>query len=265
MTNAPSDPGKQATANDRGHLSALTLDRLLLQSLPEAEAAQARAHLGSCEGCRALFAEMEEDRKRFEAHVFARTLPKVAERAAPRPLLERLAALWRFAVPLAVAGGVALMVAHSVRQPGPRSSRIDDEPELGIKGGPSLQIFAARGESVFAVKEGTRLRPRDRIRFVVQRDEEDGFLLVASIDAARKVFVYYPPGGTESAPVAKGRVELPGSIELDDTLGAERVFAFFSPRPLAAADVQKALERWPSPPGLDAKLVTLQFEKEPLR
>ncbi|HEY3448821.1 MAG TPA: hypothetical protein VGK67_20850 [Myxococcales bacterium] len=248
--------------NDRGHLSAFTLDRLLLKSLPEAESTEARAHLEACESCRTLFSQMESDQKKFEAHVFARTLPAVSERAKPPSLLERLAAMWRIAIPVTVAGGIALMVAYSVRQPGPSSNRIE-EPELGIKGGPSLQVFAARGESVFPVKEGTRLRPQDRIRFVVQRDEADGFLLVASIDAARKVSVYFPAGGSESAPIEKGRVELPGSIELDETLGSERVFAFFSPKPLAVADVQKALERWPVPPRLDAKIATLAFEKEP--
>ncbi|MGC4117344.1 MAG: hypothetical protein QM765_22845 [Myxococcales bacterium] len=248
--------------SDRGHLSAFTLDRLLLKSLPEAEASQAHAHLETCESCRALLGQMEADQKRFEARVFARTLPKVTERARPPALLERLSALWRIAIPLAVASGITVMVAYSVRQPGPGSSQVD-EPELGIKGGPTLQIFAARGESVFPVKEGTRLRPQDRIRFVVQRDEGDGFVLVASIDAARKVSVYYPAGGTESAPLEKGRVELPGSIELDETLGTERVFAFFSPKPLPASEVQKALERWPVPPRLDAKVATLSFEKEP--
>lgn len=248
--------------NDRGHLSSMTIDRLLLKSLPEAEANEAKAHLDACEGCRKLFAEMEGDQKKFEAFIFARTLPEVTERAKPPTLLERLAAAWRIAIPVAVAAGVALMVTYSVRQPGPSSNRID-EPDLAIKGGPTLQIFAARGESVFPVQEGTRLRPADRIRFVVQRDDADGFLLVASIDAARKVSVYFPAGGAESAPVAKGRVELPGSIELDETLGAERVFAFFSPKPLSASEVQKALERWPVQPRLDAKIATLEFQKEP--
>jgi len=252
--------------NDRGHLSALTLDRLLLETLPEAEAAGVRAHLEACAACRGLVQQMEADRKKFEAFVFPRTLPAVTARAqaveGPSPL-ERLVALWRIAVPVAVAAGIALMVTYSMRQPG-TNSRLE-EPELGVKGGPSLQIFAARGESVFPVKEGARLRPQDRIRFVVQRGEGEGFLLVASIDASRKVSVYFPAGGAESAPIAKGRVELPGSIELDDTLGAERVFAFFSSKPVSAAEVEKALERWPVQPRLEATLASLGFEKEPLR
>lgn len=253
--------------NDRGHLSSLTLDRLLLKSLPEAETSEVHAHLESCEACRSLFTQMQADQQKFEAFVFPRTLPAVTERAkAPSPLA-RLVAAWRIAVPAVVACGIALMVVWSVRQPGPGSGGINrlDEPELGVKGGPTLQIFAARGESVFAVKPGSRLRPADRIRFVVQRDEADGFLLIASVDAARKVSVYFPTDGAQSAPVEKGRVEIPGSIELDDTLGAEQVFAFFSPRPLSVAEVQKALERWPVPPRVDAKVATLEFEKEAAR
>jgi hypothetical protein len=244
--------------NDRGHLSAFTLDQLLLSSLPDSEAEKARAHLEACPACRGLLTEMEADQQRFAQFVLPRTMPALQERASSSSWLARLAALARVGLPVAAAAGAALAIALVVVRTGPE----DPGAQLGIKGGPVLQVFAARGPSVFAVKEGSRLKPGDRIRFVVEKGAGDAFVLVASLDGAGKLSIYYPTDAEQSAPLAAGRVELPGSVQLDDTLGAEHLFAFFSARPLLADEVKKALATWPQPPQLDARLVALSFQKE---
>jgi hypothetical protein len=67
-------------------------------------------------------------------------------------------------------------------------------------------------------------------------------VLVASVDASGKANVYFPYEGERSATLpGPGRWEVPGSIELDDTIGPERVFVFFSPEPLVAARAREAL------------------------
>ena len=246
--------------NDRGHLSAFTLDCLLLSGLPDTEVQQARAHLDACPDCRALLDQMAADQKRFAQVVLPRTMPALRARAAaPPPFWERLATAWRVCLPVAAAAGVALAIAFVVVRTGPEQV---PGPDLGIKGGPVLQVYAARGEAVFRVEEGSHLKPGDRIRFVVERGNADAFVLVASLDGARKVSVYYPADGVQSAPVAAGRVELPGSTELDETPGAERLFAFFSARPLLAEDVKRVIASWPRPAAIEAHLLTLQVEKE---
>jgi hypothetical protein len=206
---------------------------------------------------------MEEDRKRFEAHVFAphpAQVPSARRRA-------RCSCAWppsgaspsRWPSP----EEVALMVAHSVRQPGPRSSRIDDETELYIKGARRCRSSRPAGSRSSRSRRAPACARVDRIRFVVQRERRTASCSSPpSTRRARSSSTTRPAG--PRAPRREGPRGAPRGIELDDTLGAERVFASSRPA-LAAADVQKALERWPSPPGLDAKLVTLQFEKEPLR
>lgn len=244
--------------NDRGHLDLLTLDRLRLGSLPEADALAARAHLQGCPACGAAFAEVEEDARHFAAAVLPRTLPRLQERLARRSLLARLAAHWRLAVPALAAAAAVALVFVGVRTgepPGPES-------DLRIKGGPLLQVWAARGERVFRLEEGARLQAGDRIRFVVERGEAGPYLLIASRDGAGTVSVYFPAQGERSEAVEAGPRELPGAIELDATPGTERLFAFFSERPLEAGEVRRALGRWPAPPALDARLVAFTFEKD---
>lgn len=248
-----------APTNDRGHLSSLTLDLLLLSSLPADQDSAARAHLEACASCRGALEELQAEQRQFAASVLPRTLPKVEARVlAPSPLA-RLSNWWKAAIPLTVAAGAAAALALVVARPG---AGVVEDPDLRIKGGPVLQVFAARGEAVFQVKEGTRLKPGDRIRFVVERAGSGPHVTVASIDGARQISLYYPPEGQAGVPLTASKAELPGSIELDDTVGDEQLFAFFSDEALAPESVRQALQRWPAPPELPAKLVTLSFHKE---
>lgn len=70
------------TPSARPHLSGEVLDLLLIGALPAAKANAAKGHLDVCETCRARWRELNEDKRRFEEHVFARTLPKVEAEVA---------------------------------------------------------------------------------------------------------------------------------------------------------------------------------------
>lgn len=209
------------------HLSALALDALALGTLDPAAEARARAHLASCARCRADSEAAAAERAHFSAYVMARTAP-----VAPRRW-----ALW-LALP-AVAAAVALL-ALALRDPaGERAPEL--APELAIKGGPTWHVFANRDGRTFAVHDGTPLAAGDRIRFAVA-PAGARYLLVASIDGAGAVTIYFPYGGSESAPLAAGvQVELPGSIVLDAAPGPERMFAVFSDEPIATAAIARQL------------------------
>jgi hypothetical protein len=243
----------------RNHLSSETIDLLLLAALDASEANAARAHLDDCAHCRGRWQELTADKQRFEQFVFPRTLPRVEARvAASRAgLFERFKVkLLLPAVGLAAALGVVALTG-----PG---TQTEDDLYVGIKGQPTLEVYAARGNSeAFAVTPGLRLQPADRIRFVVNPAGAK-HLLIASRDGAGVFSVYHPFGGETSQPVAGGQVklELPGSVELDATLGAEVVVAAFSDEPLRAEAVKQALEaggKAPKLPGV--RFVTLEFVK----
>jgi hypothetical protein len=209
------------------HLSSWAIDRISLGHEPSVEVA---AHVASCERCRADQERARAARTRFLSQVLPRTLPAIERQRRPRWLIR----LGMVLAPLAVAG--VLLVVWS-RQHQPRDPLGGDR----IKGTAALQMYAQQGEHVVAVRDGTRLAPGDRVRFVV---EPAGmrYLLIASIDAAGAATVYVPYGGAQSMTLeAAPRVELPGSIVLDAALGPERVFALFSAEPLAADTVVQAL------------------------
>jgi hypothetical protein len=141
---------------------------------------------------------------------------------------------WRWLAPaMALAAGLLLMV---VLRPG----RPPQSPDLGIKGGPVLQVVARHGARVAPLRNGDLLAPGDELRFVALPAGQR-FLLIMSIDGAGTVTVYQPFGGSQSSPIAGDRVELPGSIVLDAAPGPEHLVAFFSPVPIAASAVQSLL------------------------
>src|SRR6185295_9274444 len=76
----------------------------------------------------------------------------------------------RLLVP-ALAAAVAAVVAICVLRPrGAWLAEPGGEPELAelaIKGSAGWQVFANRDDQVFAVHDGARLAPGDRIRFAV--------------------------------------------------------------------------------------------------
>ncbi len=239
------------------HLSAETIDLMLLASLPSTEVDQARTHLHTCERCRLRWAELEDDKRRFEQFVFPRTLEKVQRRAQPTSFVDRLRERWSLILP--AAGVAAAVAALVVAIPAPL-------PYDGIKGGapvPSIKVVGSRGDAQFQVGPGDQLRPGDRIRFVVNPVDAH-YVLIASVDSAGKVTLYYPYEGARSAALPHdANQELPGSIELDDALGTERLVAFFSEEPLESASIRDALSAGKAPADIasNTDVISLAFEK----
>jgi hypothetical protein len=228
------------------HLSQWELDALALHALAPPAAARAEAHLADCAPCQRAWATLQALHRRFDTDVLPRTLPRLRARA--EGAVRRPGWTWTLAPAAALAVALVLGVLWpSSPDPGPEG------PEYAIKGGgPRLRVFARRGERVEAVGEGVQLAPGDALRFVVE-PEGLPYLLVASLDAAGTVSVYFPYGGQrgERLPEGDGPVELPGSIVLDAAPGPERVWALFSRAPLERAEVEAAL-RARSLQGLDA-------------
>ena len=244
--------------NARGHLSSETIDLLLLKALESGEATLAQSHLEACPSCQQRWAELNEDKARFEQYVMPRTLPKVEERVrgSRRSFFESFR-LPQWAAALG-AMGLALGIATTVG-----TKRVDGteepDPYVGIKGGPGIEVVAQRGEQQFPVKGGTQLRPGDKLRFLVT-PAGSKYALIASKDGQGAFTVYWPFGAAESGALPQGR-ELPGSVELDAALGPERILAVFSDAPVKAEDVRVLLQPEAPAPSEGLRLVELRFDK----
>src|SRR5437899_9751096 len=108
------------------HLSSLTLDVLELGHLDAASSEVVREHLASCGRCSGDLAVLRESRAKFDADVFARTLPALERRRSRRRWY------WLFAPALTAAAVGVLVVARPAT-------------DVTVKGGrPTCEVFARR-------------------------------------------------------------------------------------------------------------------------
>jgi hypothetical protein len=260
------------------HLTSLDLDRLELGAAGGEERARIGGHVLGCPAC----AKRREEHAALASHFRAAVLPRTGEALAARRPLAR-AGLRVFALAAAVSGvaGVAMLARGVLSAKPPATAGIAAEPSIGIKGAAMLHVFARRGGpapqlpgTVVRVTDGTRLAAGDAVRFVLDPAGLP-YVLIASVDGAGQVSIYYPYQGETSAPVdGRATVSVPDSIVLDRAPGPERLFALFSREPISSQVVRQALAgaaaAGPSAIRATRQLpiagtvqATLMFEKEP--
>jgi hypothetical protein len=232
-----SDPGHQR----QRHLSSFHLELARLGQTSPGERAFIDEHLRGCAACSEMAASFEGHRRGFlatgasEAGARAR-----AREGLGRARRRRLFAWLATGLLLPVAAALVLFLAP---RRGARDGGVGLDPDVAVKGGPTpgLMVAARRGARVFPVSPSEPLRPGDQIRFVLERVRHR-YVLIASVDGAGRANIYVPYEGSASLDVGAGdRVEIPGSIVVDDVPGPERLFALVSARPIDAASVRAAL------------------------
>ena len=215
------------------HVSAFGLDAAALGALPS-DAAR-RTHLASCSLCRTRADEAQALRSELPAELMTRTL------AAVRRRRRRFAVVTSIVVPLVIAAAAVILLVAMPRNGA--TTAPDTAPDLAIKGGPGLQVYALHDHRVFEISDGAVLAAGDEIRFAVTPGGAR-YVLIASVDGRGHATIYVPYDGERSVVVEpRGRTELPGSIVLDDAMGPERIFAVFSTSPILALDVWPALHQ----------------------
>jgi hypothetical protein len=235
------------TGNER-HFTTLDLDQLELGEIEATTRRSLEDHIIACRDCAARRFEHKERQEHFRRVVFPRTIAALGARRWQRPT-----GLWAFGLALPVVTGL-LFVAwgldrgrqHAGTEPSPGAAAT-----IGVKGDTLFQVFARRGRSaraadespVVRVADGTRLAPGDALRFVLYPTGLP-YVLIASVDGAGQVNIYYPFHGDSSALVdGQSAVSVPGSIVLDGAPGPERLFVIYSDQPVQARAVRQVLER----------------------
>ena len=201
-------------------------------------------HVGSCASCQARVARMEEEGQEFLQYVYPATVGKIEEAAGGRRAGWKR---WMLVLPIPAAAAMAalLLVMRSGTAPEQLIPGPDGEPQLQLKGGGpgslGLTVFLGAAEGARPLAEGEAIPARSALRFKVTPTKACRLWLV-SVDAAGQVSRLYPSTGDIGAEIAKGG-PLPGGAVLDGSTGPERIFAFCTPKPVAFATVEQAVQR----------------------
>jgi hypothetical protein len=235
-------------------MSDLRFDRWHAGELEATESHAIDGHVRACARCRRRDQEI-----RSQAEVFLRKHPLPAGLGSgPRVVPARggkLVSRWRVAsmsgaLALAsVVGWLVLAPKHdgaSSRQAAEALSRARgrDEAPSGVrqKGGPRLGFFVKRDGRVLRGHDGFTVHPGDLLRFSVTT-LEPRHVAILSRDGRGVVSECYPGDG-RSRGLAVSRDELlDSSVELDDTLGDEKIVAVFCDEPFEVGPLAARLGR----------------------
>jgi hypothetical protein len=218
----------------------MALDAWVLKGRPPSD--PLHGHVAGCTRCSSRLAELEQAGDVFRREIFPATAEKVVARLKPVPWYRRILAedhplKLNYTVPMIpviiVLCAVAFIQFPSLHQ---------DGTYTGIKGGIGLKVFASREGAVRELRDGEAVAPGDMLRFV-PAVPENGYLMVVSVEESGKLNLFHPAGGDASVRAEAGAHALPGSIILDESLGAERVFLLFSARPFGLVAVRDAAAR----------------------
>ncbi len=106
----------------------------------------------------------------------------------------------------------------------------------------SLEVYVLRGGRAGPAESGTVFREGDRLQFVVHPGSYR-YLHLFSLDAEGRLTWFYPEDGGMSLPLGQGNeIFLPGSIELDDYVGLERIEAVFSREAISGQAIERAVD-----------------------
>lgn len=243
--------------------SDLRLDRLLAGELAPSEVRALEAHLVACAACAARRRELAAAHSAFphEAGAFealgaamTERPPRSEARGAPRSgSRQRATVLRRVWAAAAIAAALGLGVSLVLRL------MLDVErPVATLEGGtrtkgeplPSLRLLVRRAGDVFVLRPGEPLHPGDALRFELAASAA-GHVAIVARDAVGAVGVYHG-----WAPVDAGEGQLlPGAVELDESLGRERIYAVWCARRVSLDGLMEAVRRAPEQPELPAGCV----------
>ena len=130
--------------------------------------------------------------------------------------------------------------------------------DTGSKGEPRLGFFVKRGDIVTRGDRGTAVFAGDALRFEYSIDRPY-YLAIYSADA-RGVSVYFPNSQLAHQLTLGQDVGLDFSVELDQTVGRERLIGVFCPEPFAVERVQSALTSSSSFPDALASCQRVELE-----
>lgn len=182
-------------------------------------------HVVSCQRCRGRRAALAVERSAFLAlHPNYVASPRQVARKHKRTLLAFSA----------LGSAVLLTLVVLAREPELEASPpAAAETELGF----TIERGASSGHGV----RGQDVHPGDQIRFEYSI-ETPAYLAIYGLDARGSVRVYHPQSEL-AAPVGAGsHIALTSTIQVDDVLGPEQVFALFCNAAFPVAEAQRTLE-----------------------
>jgi hypothetical protein len=227
--------------DENDHVADITLERYRLKELPADATARLEHRLEADEGLRrrleVLCHSDEAIRSSDRLQLMASAVRSRLDANRTTAERQRWMAISRWAVPAAVAAGIALLVI-------PRMTSVPAQEDERIKGlQPSLTLFRCVGAGSETLADGAVAHQGDLIR-VGYHAAGRAYGVILSIDGRGHVTVHLPPDGDRATPLGREpTVLLDQAFELDDAPRWERFYFITGREPFSVAPIVAAAQR----------------------
>jgi hypothetical protein len=238
-----------------GCITDLTFDEWHAGELDEQQVRELQQHVNGCARCQARHQALKMQASDFLGRYPELELP---ERRKVVPLRPRKA-IWAWTTGAAslAAAAVLLLVLR------PDSGQEVNGGGTRVKGGSRIGFHVEHDGRVRSGSSGQVVHPGDRLRFVVTTTEPQ-HVAILSLDAAGAASVYYPSTAISRAFGLVRNQPVETGVELDATLGRERLWGIFCDEPFDVEPLRQALEGQAKLPPLPGCAVDeLSLTKEP--
>jgi len=239
-----------------GCISDLEFDEWRALELDAGAALALTEHVAGCQRCqqrRALLeAQAAEFLQRFpeldlpaltttKSSVRAKSSTEIAHESSHRARARGSIVSWRrgWAIASGLAGLAAAALALLLLRPVEPAS--DGELGTRIKGSSRLGFFVKRGNQVLPGGDEEVVHPHDLLRFTLTT-VRPSHTAILSLDGAGVASVYHPAGAQSQRFGVVRDEALDQSIDLDATLGRERIWAVFCEAPFEVEPLRAQLE-----------------------
>lgn len=244
----------QHVNHEAGCVSELALDEWDAGELPPDESAQVAEHVAGCPHCRTRHETLLRERTEFLAA--APSFNAHAVHANARAKKSRVRQRFGLLVSSLTMLAAAALVVVWTGAPASEDTR--------SKGRPHVSFFVKRGGDVHRGRADERFQPGDSLRFLYS-SEAARYFAMFNLDA-QAATVYFPAGADGVKLPAGNDVPLEFSVELDEQLGREQVYALFCETPFKVEPLRAALlrdKRLTVGAGCNADVITLHKERGP--
>ncbi|MFN3197180.1 MAG: hypothetical protein ACE366_02010 [Bradymonadia bacterium] len=259
-----------------GHLTDLTIERVLCADLNAQEQAVVRTHVQRCDDCAADLQAIAEDEGLSDASLVsllgeADTASTAKASAPPATTQGKI-----LAFPTVVLSSLALAAAAAlvlwITPGGQPTTGQPIDPSLSdhivLKGTDfEWEVHIHDGSSAQRARHNQHVRPGDRVGFKVL-SRKGGHLAILGVDASGATYVGYPQGKARSAPLsaAKALSDLPDALRFDSAGDHERLVALLCPAPFSLEEAQRRLgERAHTTSDAPTPLIWRQCDQKELR
>ncbi|MBU0552117.1 hypothetical protein KKB55_15060 [Myxococcota bacterium] len=250
------DPSLRALLFDLdGHLTDLSLDRLLYEPLDVEIERALRAHIEGCEACRARQAEIQAQdaassfappstSRRGDAlgDVISDVISDVIDLAAVRRRRRAHLGAWLGGV-FALAAALVLFVQPRPEPLLPAGPALDLDG-VRLKGGAfEMEVYADDQPGGRLLEDGAVVYPGVRLGFTVWA-RRAGHAMIVGWDQRDEIYPCWPddgPAPLAASPKAGAPRAVDSAVVLDETLGAEHLIGVYCPHDFTLVDLRAAL------------------------